>query len=97
MRATIYGQVELSLCPIDRRGLLLGLRVEPRHRRRGVGRVLIKAATARGGEFDVTANPLEERGAAAFWAKVNTPPAPASPCSHQEAAGLHVEPRWPKW
>ncbi|MET8848485.1 hypothetical protein [Amycolatopsis sp. NPDC004625] len=31
--ATIYGQVELSLCPIDRRGLLLGLHVEPRHRR----------------------------------------------------------------
>ncbi|MEQ0560985.1 hypothetical protein ABJI51_18020 [Amycolatopsis sp. NEAU-NG30] len=30
--ATIYGQVELSLCPVDRCGLLLGLHVEPRHR-----------------------------------------------------------------
>jgi hypothetical protein len=34
---TIYGQAELSLCPIERRGLLLGLHVELRLRRRGIG------------------------------------------------------------
>jgi hypothetical protein len=44
--ATIYGQVELSLCPIDRRGLLLGLHVEPRHRLRGVGSVLGSSRSA---------------------------------------------------
>jgi GNAT superfamily N-acetyltransferase len=94
--ATIYGQVELSLCPVDRRGLLRGLHVEPRHRRRGVGRVLALAAAARGGGFSWSANPPDEPDAAAFWARIGAPRAPAKPCSHQEAAGLHIEPRWPK-
>ncbi|GAB3167400.1 hypothetical protein GCM10027258_92690 [Amycolatopsis stemonae] len=95
--ATIYGQVELSLCPVDRRGLLLGLHVEPRHRRRGVGRVLARAAAARGAGFSWSANPAEEPDVAAFWARVGAPPAPANPCSHQEDSGLRIEPRWPKW
>ncbi|MEV6832122.1 hypothetical protein [Amycolatopsis sp. NPDC051102] len=95
--ATIYGHVELSLCSVDRCGLLLGLHVEVRHRRRGVGRVLTHAAAARGSGFAWSANPPEEPGAAAFWAKIATPRAPASPCSHQEAAGLRIEPRWPRW
>ncbi|GHG30031.1 MULTISPECIES: GNAT family N-acetyltransferase [Amycolatopsis] len=94
--ATIYGHVELSLCPVDRRGLLLGLHVEPRHRRRGVGRVLARAAAARGGGFSWSANPPDEADAAALWARVGAPRAPASPCSHQEAAGLRIEPHWPK-
>jgi GNAT superfamily N-acetyltransferase len=95
--ATIYGQVELALCAVDRRGVLLGLHVEPRHRRRGVGRVLARAAAARDGGFSWSANPPHEPDAAAFWAKVGAPRAPASLCSHQEAAGLTIEPRWPKW
>jgi len=33
---TIYDQVELSLCPIDRGGLLLGLPVEAPHRRQAL-------------------------------------------------------------
>jgi hypothetical protein len=74
--ATIYGQVELSLCAVDRRGLLLGLHIELRHRRRGVGRVLARAAAARGVGFNWSANPPEEADAAAFWARVGAPRAP---------------------
>lgn len=96
--ATIYGQVELSLCPLDRRGLLLGIHVEPQHRRRGVGRVLARAAAARGAGYRWSANPPDEPDSAAFWARIGPPPpAPAAPCSHQQAAGIHIEPRWPKW
>ncbi|WP_442874498.1 hypothetical protein [Amycolatopsis sp. NBC_00438] len=58
---TIYGQVELSLCPVDKRGLPLGLHVEPRHRRRGVGRMLARAAAARGGRFSWTATRQRSR------------------------------------
>ncbi|MEV5721732.1 GNAT family N-acetyltransferase [Amycolatopsis mediterranei] len=64
--ATIAGQVELSLCPVERRGLLLGLHLEPKHRRRGVGRVLARAAAARGVGFSWSANPPDETDAAAF-------------------------------
>lgn len=60
----------------SRRGLLLGLHVEARHRRRGVGRVLARAAAARGGGFSWSANPPDEPDAAAFWAKVGASRAP---------------------
>jgi hypothetical protein len=74
--ATIYGQVELSLCTIDRRGLLPGL---------------ARAAAARGVWFNWSAKPPDEAEVAAFWARVGAPRAPASRCLHQEVAGLHIE------
>lgn len=54
--------VELSLRPVDRHGLLLGLHVEARDRRRGVGRVLARAAAARGDGFSWSANLPDEAG-----------------------------------
>ncbi|MGV9366041.1 hypothetical protein [Amycolatopsis sp. NPDC003731] len=62
--AAIYGHVDLSLCPVNRRGMLLGLRVESR--RRGVGRVLARAAAARGAGKTWSANPPDESDAAAY-------------------------------
>ncbi|MEV6914659.1 hypothetical protein AB0M83_06750 [Amycolatopsis sp. NPDC051106] len=45
---TIYCQVQPSLCPAARRGLR---DVEARHHRRGIGRVLARAAAARRAGF----------------------------------------------
>ena len=62
--------------------------LEPhRHRRRGVRRVLARAAAARCTGYALTANPPDAPHATAFWARVGSPRAPARPCSHQEPPG----------
>jgi GNAT superfamily N-acetyltransferase len=90
--ATIYGQVELSLCPIDRRGLLLGLYVEPRHRRRDAGRVLVHAASERGAGFNWSANPPDEPGAAAFWTRIENHELPPARVHTRKRQGCRSNP-----
>lgn len=96
---TVYGQIQLSLCLVDRAALLVGVHVEQQHRRRGVGTVLVAAARARGHSYRWSANPPATRDPItdAFWARLGAPPSPARPCSHQQAAGINLQPRWPRW
>lgn len=98
--STIFGYVELTLCEVDRRAVLLGLEVEPAHRRRGAGRVLVAAAVARAAGYDWSTVPVgTDPVAVAFAARTRLPgPAPPYACSHQVAAGAVSErARWTRW
>ncbi|HEY2041654.1 MAG TPA: GNAT family N-acetyltransferase [Jatrophihabitans sp.] len=48
VRGTVWAYVDVQLCGIERRGVLVYLAVDGPHRRRGLGRVLLDAALARG-------------------------------------------------
>ena len=95
---TIYGQIALSLCRIERRGLVLSLEVEPRHRRRGVGQLLVAAARTRGAGYDWSSNSIgTDPIVVAFWARIGAPRVPAQPCSHQAAASVITDHNWDRW
>ena len=85
--ATIYGEVELSLRPSDRRGLLLGLYVEPRHRRRSVGRVLAPVGSSLPWWVQLEREPTREARRRRILGRIGALPAPARLCSHQETEG----------
>ncbi|MFE0023354.1 hypothetical protein [Amycolatopsis sp. NPDC059021] len=97
---TIFGHITVALCPIDRCAIFLDLLTETRHRRRGVGRVLVAAARARGSGYRWTSLPrLTDAVATAFWARVGPlGPTPAHACGHHVAAGTVSERyRWTRW
>jgi GNAT superfamily N-acetyltransferase len=48
IRGTVWAYADMQLCGIERRGVLVHLAVDVPHRRRGLGRVLLDAALARG-------------------------------------------------
>ncbi|MFI9452578.1 GNAT family N-acetyltransferase [Amycolatopsis sp. NPDC052450] len=97
---TVFGEVHLSLCPVDRRAILCHVEVEEKHRRRGAGRVLVNAALKRGTKFSWTMLPIKrDPVAVAFWARVGAVgTASLHPCTHQLKQGVvSAESRWTKW
>jgi GNAT superfamily N-acetyltransferase len=83
--ATVFGQVRLTLCELDRCAVLVGLAVDLAHRRRGAGTVLVAAAKARGDGYRWSSNPIgTDPVAIAFWSRVGLlgDPQPAW-CTHQ--------------
>ncbi|SDU53381.1 Acetyltransferase (GNAT) family protein [Amycolatopsis keratiniphila] len=97
---TVFGEVSLSLCPVDRRAILCHVEVEEKHRRRGAGRVLVHAAMQRAAKFQWSMLPIgRDPVAVAFWARVGAVgPASPHPCTHQvDAKVVPAESRWTKW
>jgi hypothetical protein len=98
--STIFGHVQLTLCELDRCAVLLGLEVEPQHRRRGAGRVLVAAAKARGDGYRWSSNPIgTDPVAIAFWGRVGLlGESPSAGCTHQiDAGALPEQARWTPW
>ncbi|ANN21085.1 hypothetical protein SD37_39555 [Amycolatopsis orientalis] len=97
---TTFGEVQLSLCSIDRRAILVHVDIEEKHRRRGAGSVLVAAAAARGPRYQWTTLPIDrDPTSIAFWARTGAPgPAAPHPCTHQlEAKVVPADARWAKW
>ncbi|WP_410663463.1 hypothetical protein [Amycolatopsis sp. lyj-84] len=97
---TTFGEVQLSLCSIDRRAILVHVDIEEKHRRRGAGSVLVAAAAARGSRYEWTTLPIDrDPTSVAFWARTGAPgPAAPRPCTHQlEAKVVPAAARWSKW
>ena len=98
--STIFGQIQLTLCELDRCAVLLGLAVEPQHRRRGAGSVLVAAAKARGQGYRWSSNPIgTDPVAIAFWGRVGLvgESRPAA-CTHQiDAGAVPEQARWTPW
>jgi GNAT superfamily N-acetyltransferase len=91
--ATVFGQVRLTLCELDRCAVLVGLAVELAHRRRGAGTVLVAAAKARGNGYRWSSTPIgTDPVAIAFWGRVGLlgEPRPAG-CTHQIDVGAVTE------
>jgi GNAT superfamily N-acetyltransferase len=87
----IVGDVDLMLCPVDRRGVLENVRVDSDVRRRGYGRVLLAAARARGVGYEWSQTKINDSlEARAFWARVGMfGPTPPAYCSHmRESFGI---------
>ncbi|MEU8416963.1 hypothetical protein AB0C24_29610 [Amycolatopsis japonica] len=78
-------KLQLSLCAIDRRAILVHIEIEEKHRRRGAGSVLVAAAAARGPRYQWTTLPIDrDPTSIAFWARTGAPgPAAPHPCTHQ--------------
>jgi GNAT superfamily N-acetyltransferase len=88
-----FGAIEVTLCRIEKRAVLEQLLVTEKHRRRGVGRVLVAAALALGAGYDWSmVKPGSSLEARAFWARLGLVCGPATPfyCSHMnDAADRH--------
>jgi GNAT superfamily N-acetyltransferase len=84
------GDIDLVLCPIEKRAVLKHVRVDESYRRHGYGRVLVAAALTLGRDYDWSTIAVNQSiEARAFWARIG-PPGPTVPayCSHmQEASG----------
>jgi ribosomal protein S18 acetylase RimI-like enzyme len=87
----VVGEVGVSLCQVERRGVIEHVKVDPACRRRGYGRALIAAALTRGPGYTwSTASIGEHVEARAFWSALDPrePLALGVPayCSHMIAA-----------
>lgn len=86
----LLGRVELSLCPVEQRALLLYIEVDPGYRRHSAGRVLVAAARVRGEGYTWSSAPIDvSPEAMAFWTRINPiGERPVHPCTHQVDAGV---------
>jgi GNAT superfamily N-acetyltransferase len=96
IRGVVFGWVDVQLCGIERRGVLVRVEVIEQQRRRGVGSVLIDAAFARGPGYTWSMRPLLDTAEVrAFWASLDLPEPvqPGKPfyCSHM----LRANGEWP--
>jgi len=91
LRGHVLGDIDLTLCGVDRRGVIEHVRVDPPRRRLGYSRLLVAAARARGVGFTWTTTKVQDTfEARAFWARIGWPGV-GEPfyCSHMsEAAGF---------
>ena len=70
----VIGDIDVALCGPCRVGVIEHVRVDPEHRRRGYGRVLVAGALARGSGFQWSTTAVEDTATArAFWAAVADP------------------------
>jgi GNAT superfamily N-acetyltransferase len=71
LEGRILGDVDLMICPVERRAVLEHVRVDEDVRRRGYGRVLLAAARARGVGYEWSQTKINDSlEARAFWARV---------------------------
>jgi hypothetical protein len=86
------GDIDMVLCPIERRAVFEHIRVDAEHRCLGYNRTLVAAALTLGTGYDwsmtaINSNSIEAK---AFWASVGLPgPTVPAYCSHmRQAAGM---------
>jgi hypothetical protein len=85
----VLGDIDLTLCSVDQRGVIEHVRVDRgRYRRHGYSRLLVAAARARGPNYTWTTTNVEDTvEARAFWATVGWPGVGEPKyCSHQQEA-----------
>ncbi|MET7990540.1 GNAT family N-acetyltransferase [Amycolatopsis sp. NPDC005232] len=59
IRGEVFGYVGVQLCGIDRRGVLVHVAAAERHRRRGIGGLMVDAALARGPGYTWSTAPFD--------------------------------------
>ena len=94
------GDIDVVLCPIEKRAVLEHVRVDESYRRHGYGRVLVAAALTLGRDYDWSMTAVNKSiEARAFWARIGLPgPTVPAYCSHmQEASGAVFEFRTDRW
>ena len=68
----VFGWVDVQLCGIERRGVLVNVTVADQHRRRGIGGVLLDVALARGPGYTWSTYKLGDGvDVRAFWASLD--------------------------